>query len=152
MRVLGIDPGYDIVGWSVVEGAFRALNYGIIKTDPEKNFEDRLLYIHRGLSSIIEEYKPEVASIEKLFFQKNTTTAMKVANAMGVILLTFKLYDIPFHEYTPTQVKQALTGFGKAEKKQMEFMVSKIFKLDQLEGPDDGADALAIAACHCIRR
>ncbi len=151
MRVLGIDPGYDIVGWSVIDDSLRVLNYGVIKTDPEKSFEDRLLYLHRGLSSIIEEYEPTVASIEKLFFQKNTTTALKVANAIGVILLTLKLNEIPFHEYTPTQVKQAVTGFGKADKKQMEFMVSKIFKIKHFQGPDDSADALAIAACHCIR-
>jgi len=151
LRIIGIDPGYDIVGWSVVEKDFKALDYGVIKTNPKNSFDDRLLFIHENLNSIIKEYKPNVAAIERLFFQNNTTTAMKVANAIGVILLTLKLNNITYHEYTPTQVKQAVTGYGKAEKSQMQFMMARIFRMTKIEGPDDAADALAIAACHSIR-
>ncbi len=150
MRILGIDPGYDIVGWSVINDDLTVVEYGVIKTDPGSEFEDRLLHIHRGLDEIIEMHKPECASIEKLYFQKNVKTAMSVANAIGVIMLTLKLRNISFCEYTPTQVKQAVTGFGKASKEQMQLMMSRILGLKKISGPDDAADALAIAVCHSL--
>lgn len=151
MRIIGIDPGYDIVGWSIIENELKVLDYGIIKTDPGKPFDERLLVIHNNLNSIIKEFSPDSAAIEKLFFQNNTTTAMKVANAIGVIILTLKMNGIDFCEYTPTQVKQAITGFGKADKAQMQFVMAKLLNLKKIEGPDDAADALAIATCHSMK-
>lgn len=151
MRIIGIDPGYDIVGWSVIEDNFKIVDYGVIKTSPGDAFADRLLAIYTDLNNIIEMYKPESGALEKLFFQNNTTTAMKVANAIGVIILVLKMHEIKYNEYTPTQVKQAITGFGRADKAQMQFMMARIFNLKKIEGPDDAADALAIAACHSIK-
>ncbi len=149
---MGIDPGYDILGWSVINEKFRVFNYGIIKTSPEDSIETRLLNIHRSLDAIIAEYQPDCASIEKLFFQNNSKTVMNVSAAIGVVMLTCKLKELPFFEYTPTQVKNSITGFGKAEKGQVEFMIKKILNLDKINGPDDAADALSIAVCHALCR
>ena len=152
MIILGIDPGYDILGWSVISDKFKVFNYGIIKTSPSDPVETRLLKIHRSLDAIIAEYHPDCASIEKLFFQKNSKTVMSVAAAIGVVMLTLKMKDLPFFEYTPTQVKNCITGFGKAEKGQVEFMIKKILNLTEISCPDDAADALSIAVCHALCR
>lgn len=150
MKILGIDPGYDILGWSVVSDKFRVFNYGIIKTSPADPVETRLLKIHRSLDAIIAEYQPDCASIEKLFFQNNRKTVMNVSAAIGVVMLTLKMNELPFFEYTPTQVKNSITGFGKAEKGQVEFMIKRILNLGEISGPDDAADALSIAVCHAL--
>lgn len=152
MIILGIDPGYDILGWAVINDKLKVFNYGIIKTSPVDPVETRLLNIHRSLDAIIAEYQPDCASVEKLFFQNNSKTVMNVAAAIGVVMLTLKLKDISFSEYTPTQIKNSITGFGKAEKGQVEFMIKKILNLGEIKGPDDAADALSIAVCHALCR
>lgn len=151
MTILGIDPGYGILGWSVITDRLEVLGYGVITTPATEAFDDRLFSIHRELASIIERYKPDCVSMEKLFFAKNTTTALNVAKAIGAVILTFKMANLSCYEYTPLQVKQALTGFGRATKEQMQFMITKVFKIKEIPKPDDAADALAIAACHAFR-
>lgn len=148
MRILGIDPGYDIVGWSVLDDGFKVENYGVIKTSPRDDFDERLLQIHRSLNNIIEEYNPHCAAVEKIFFQNNTKTAISVAKAIGVITLTLKLKGISYSEYSPTEIKHSVTGYGKADKDQIYFMMKKLLKIERIDGPDDAADALAIAICH----
>lgn len=148
MKILGIDPGYDIVGWSIINDNFKVENYGVIKTSTEDLFDERLLDIHRSLDVIIDEYRPECAAVEKIFFQNNTKTAISVAKAVGVIILTLKLKNISYTEYSPTEVKHSVTGYGKASKEQIYFMMKKLLKVEKIEGPDDAADALAIAVCH----
>lgn len=148
VKILGIDPGYDIVGWSILSNDFKVENYGVIKTSNGDEFEERLLKIHRSLNSIIEKYNPDSAALEKIFFQKNVKTAIPVAKAAGVIILTLTLKGIPFAEYSPTEIKHSVTGYGKATKDQIYFMMKKLLRLEKIEGPDDAADALAIAICH----
>ncbi len=150
MTILGIDPGYDIVGWGLVKKDLALVDYGIIKTSPKDKLEERYLFIYHELDSIIKKYLPEKAALEKLFFTNNSKTAMFVAGAIGVIMLTLKLNNIPFTDYTPKQVKQAITGSGNADKEQMQFMVSSILKQKKIKGPDDAADALAVALCHAL--
>ncbi len=148
MRILGIDPGYGTLGWAVI-GSDRSLyQYGTIDTDKESSLGSRLLDIHRGISFIINEYRPETVALERLFFSNNTTTAMDVSRAIGVIILTLEMAQLPYCEYTPPQVKQALTGYGRAGKGQVQAMVKTLFGLRDIPRPDDAADALAIAACH----
>jgi len=148
LRILGIDPGYDIVGWSILDNGFKVENYGVIKTSPGDDFDERLLQIHRSLNNIIEEFNPHCAAVEKIFFQNNTKTAISVAKAIGVIILTLKLKGISYSEYSPTEIKYSVTGYGKADKDQVYFMMRKLLKLESIDGPDDAADALAIAICH----
>jgi len=148
LRILGIDPGYDIVGWSILSNNFKVENYGVIKTSPGDEFDERLLQIHRSLNNIIDEFNPDCAAVEKIFFQKNVKTAIPVAKAVGVIILTLKLKGISYTEYSPTEIKHSVTGYGKANKDQIYFMMKKLLKLDVIDGPDDAADALAIAICH----
>lgn len=151
MTVLGIDPGYAIIGYGVIRFdnlRFRPVEYGAITTPAKNLFSERLEKIFRGVTAIIEQYNPDALSIEKLYFNTNTTTAIDVAQARGVIVLAAKLKGIPVFEYTPLQVKQAVTGYGRAEKKQVQEMVKHILKLDSVPKPDDTADALAIAICH----
>lgn len=151
MTVLGIDPGYAIIGYGVIRFdnlRFRPVEYGAITTPAKTLFSERLEKIFRGVTAIIEQYNPDALSIEKLYFNTNTTTAIDVAQARGVIVLAAKLKGIPVFEYTPLQVKQAVTGYGRAEKKQVQEMVKHILKLDSVPKPDDTADALAIAICH----
>jgi crossover junction endodeoxyribonuclease RuvC len=148
LSILGIDPGFDRLGWAVIEDDLRIRGYGLVKTRPGDPFENRLLQIHESVIGLIDEYKPDVAAIERLYFSRNTRTAMDVAKCIGVILLAFRMSSIPSVEYSPVQVKQAITGYGRAEKDQVSRMVRLIYRLDELPGPDDIADALAIAACH----
>jgi crossover junction endodeoxyribonuclease RuvC len=152
VRILGIDPGYGIMGWSVIEKNQKLIDYGIIKTDSGQNIDERLFEIHVRLTEIISLHKPECAAIEKLFFVKNITTGIDVAKTIGAVILTLKIQNISYNEYTPSQVKQAVTGYGRAGKEQMKFMVKSIFKLSELPSPDDAADALAIALCHSLRQ
>ncbi len=150
MRILGIDPGYNILGWSVIEKNQTIIDFGIIETSPDKRIDERLMEIHIGLASIIARLKPECAAIEKLFFAKNIKTGMDVAKAIGAVILTLKLNDIGYFEYTPSQVKQAVTGYGRADKSQMKSMIKSIFKMDAQPSSDDAADALAVALCHSL--
>ncbi len=149
--ILGIDPGYAIVGYGVVEfnaGKYRTLGYGAIMTKAGTDFNRRLEIIYDELEIIIKKYKPDVMSIEKLFFQNNQKTAIDVAQARGIILLAAQKGGLEVHEYTPLQVKSAVTGYGKAEKYQVMAMTKKLLRLEKTPKPDDTADALALAICH----
>lgn len=151
MRVLGIDPGYAIVGWGVVEyisNRFAPIGYGAVITEKDTPFEQRLVEIYESVFDICKRYQPEALSIEKLYYQHNQTTVIGVAEARGVILLAAAQCGVPIYEYTPMQVKQAVVGYGLAEKKQVMDMVKRLLKLKAVPRPDDAADALAIAICH----
>ena len=151
MRILGIDPGYGIIGFGVIEnngGNISVVDYGAVTTPKEMSLPQRLLAIEESFEAIMEEYKPDEVAIEELFFFRNLTTVIPVAEARGVILTTcFKKCKDVF-EYTPLQIKQALTGNGRAEKKQVQFMVKIVLGLGAVPKPDDTADALAVAICH----
>ena len=151
MRILGIDPGFGILGWAVIEHTMKIVDYGSIETNSDLQIDERLFIIHSELSDIIKRYRPDKAVIERLFFSKNITTAMDVSRATGVVLLAFRQHALPFEEVTPLQVKQCITGYGKADKKQIQEMVKKIFKLKEIPRPDDVADALAVASCFTSR-
>ncbi len=149
--ILGIDPGYAIVGFGVVEynaNRFRVVEYGAVTTEAGVKFTSRLNDIYDNLCKIIERTKPDALSIEKLFFNTNTTTAIDVAQARGVILLAATKHNVPVYEYTPLQVKSSVTGYGRAEKKQVMDMIKSILRLEKIPKPDDTADALALAVCH----
>ena len=151
MIILGIDPGLAIVGWGVVrfDGVrFQPLAFGSIQTPAGTNTEDRLSEIYDGMNQIIEKYKPDEIAVEELFFNTNITTGIRVAEARGVILLCARQHNIRISEYTPLQVKQAVVGYGRAEKKQVMLMVNSILGLKNGPKLDDTADALAIAICH----
>jgi crossover junction endodeoxyribonuclease RuvC len=151
MRILGIDPGYAIVGYGVLEYdgyAFKPVTFGAITTQAGTPFELRLCDIYRDMQSIIESSKPDVMSMEKLYFTNNQKTGIDVAQARGVILLAAANMGLAVHEYTPLQVKQAVVGYGKAEKHQVMEMTRAILHLASVPKPDDTADALAIAICH----
>ena len=151
MIILGVDPGYAIVGYGVVNytgSKFTVLEYGSITTEAGSDFSKRLLKIHLGLKEIIEKYKPAAVAVEDLFFNKNTKTAIKVAQGRGVIMLSGSISNIEVFEYTPLQVKQAVCGYGRADKNQVQQMVKLILNLEKIPKPDDTADALAVAICH----
>lgn len=151
MVILGIDPGLAIVGYGVIEyknGRFRTLAYGAITTPAHTPVEKRLALIFRDLTALIKKYKPDEMAVEELFFTNNITTGIAVAEARGVILLAAETNGLPVFEYTPLQVKQAVVGYGKAEKKQVLLMVQTILALAKMPKLDDTADALAIAICH----
>ncbi len=151
MRILGIDPGYAIVGYGVLDFdnvRFRTVNYGAITTPADMPFDRRLVEIFNDMNTLLEKFSPDCMSVEKLYFNTNTTTAIDVAQARGVILLAAAKKNIPVFEYTPLQVKVAVTGYGRAEKHQMQEMTKNILRLETIPKPDDTADALAIAICH----
>ncbi len=151
MRILGIDPGYAIVGFGIIEaknGYYRALNYGAVKTPAGIEFGMRLKKIYDAMGELISADRPEAAAVEKLYFSSNKTTAIGVAEARGVILLALAQAEIPLYEYTPMQVKQAVTGYGKAEKFQVQEMTRRLLRLPEIPKPDDTADALGLAVCH----
>lgn len=152
MRILGIDPGLAIVGWGVVERVngmtFRPIAYGSINTPAHTTVSSRLALIYKNINHIIEKYKPDEMAIEELFFTNNQTTGIAVAEARGVILLSAEEHGIPIAEYTPPQVKQAVVGYGNAEKRQVIAMVTSLLRLPAPPKPDDTADAIAIALCH----
>jgi len=150
-RVLGIDCGTAIVGWAVMEkitGKYNVINYGNIKTKPKEELGIRLLQIFEAINKLIKQYKPTDLAVEEIFFFKNNKTVISVSEARGVILLCGELNNLNTEGYTPLEVKMAVTGFGRAEKKQVQFMVFKILKLKEIPKNDDTADALAIAFCH----
>ena len=151
MKILGIDPGMAIVGYSVLDfdGKNIILEHsGSIRTDKNKKEPERLLEIYRDLKTIIDKYSPDVCAIEKLFFFRNYTTVMPVAHARGVILLALEEFKIPVFEYTPIEVKQILTGYGRASKKEVEQMVKISLGVDNLPKLDDTVDSIAIAICY----
>lgn len=151
MKILGIDPGYAIVGYGVVDYknmSFTTLDYGAILTEAKTPFNKRLLKIYDEFSELLQKHKPEAVSVEKLFFTTNQKTAIDVAQARGIILLAAEQNGVPVFEYTPLQVKQAVVGYGKAQKAQVMDMTKRLLKLKEVPKPDDTADALAIAICH----
>lgn len=151
MIILGIDPGVAIVGWSVIEsklGNMRPVAFGAITTPAHTALEARLLMIERDIENVINKYHPEEMAIEELFFNTNITTGIAVAEARGVIICTAHKLGVKINEYTPLQVKQAVVGYGRAEKKQVIAMVTSLLKLPKPPKPDDTADAVAIAICH----
>ena len=151
MIILGIDPGYAIVGYGIVSydrGRFVPLDYGAVTTPAGMDMQLRLKAIYDGISTLIEKYNPDAMSVEQLFFTNNQKTAIAVAEARGVIMLAAANYGIEFAEYTPLQVKQAVVGYGKAEKHQVMEMTRILLNLKSVPKPDDTADALAIAICH----
>jgi len=153
MRILGIDPGTGILGFGVIDvekGQAQLVDAGVIRTPVKEDDAVRLQTIYEEITDIIADTKPAVMSVEKLYFAQNVTTAMTVAQARGVVLLAGKQAGLEIHEYTPLQIKQALTGYGRAEKKQIQEMVRVILKLKVTPKPDDCADALAAAITHSM--
>lgn len=149
--ILGIDPGTAIVGYGLVEinsGRLRAQDYGCIRTSSHRPASLRLAAIYDRLKEVINDSQPQIVAIEELFFNKNTRTALAVGQARGVALLAAAHSGLPVVEYTPLEVKQAVTGFGRASKEQVQHMVQALLALDQVPRPDDTADALAVAICH----
>lgn len=151
MRILGIDPGTGILGFGVIEidgkNKARLVDAGVIRTPVKEDDAVRLHTIYEELVDIISSTKPQIMSVEKLFFAQNVTTAMTVAQARGVVLLAGQQNGLELHEYTPLQIKQAITGYGRADKRQMQEMVRVILGLKEVPKPDDCADALAAALC-----
>ena len=158
MRILGIDPGTGILGFGVVEvddtrtGSFTMIDAGVVRTAPHTPHDERLEDIFKSLTEIIDTNTPDVCSIEKLFFSRNITTAMTVAEARGVAILAARLHGMPIFEYTPPQIKQTLTGYGKADKKQVQEMVRVQLGLKEVPKPDDCADALAAAITYAVMK
>jgi len=148
---LGIDPGLAIVGWGIIEkrnNRFYPIAYGAIRTPAHTDVEARLMQIYEDMNTLIERYHPEEMAVEELFFNTNVTTGISVAEARGVILLAARQKGLRIAEYTPMQVKQAVVGYGKAEKRQVISMVTSLLSLPKPPTPDDTADAIAIALCH----
>lgn len=151
MRILGIDPGIAIVGFGFIDKQGSKLvpvQYGCIQTEAHTPEEERLLHVYEGMVQLMDKYKPDAVALEKLFFNRNVTTAMSVGQARGVMVLAAVQKGLPVSEYTPMQVKQAIVGYGKAEKRQVQEMTRMFLKLQAIPKPDDVADALAVAICH----
>ena len=152
MIILGLDPGLATMGFGIVEKLKNddtvAVDYGVVNTPKDESLPVRLAMLEEGINRILEKYKPEEIAVEELFFSKNITTGIPVAHARGVMLLTCIKYCGRLYEYTPNQIKQSLTGYGKADKVQMMHVVTSLLHLNKMPRPDDAADALAVALCH----
>lgn len=151
MRVLGIDPGSKTLGWGIIEGSatrYKGIAYGIVKPARRLSFPARLLKIYEGVSEVIEEFDPDVLSIEEAFYAHNVKVAMKLGQVRGVLLLLGENLGLEIAEYSPRLIKQTVVGYGNAEKQQVQEMVRVLLKLDDTPQPHDAADALAIAICH----
>ena len=152
MIVLGIDPGYALMGWSVVEcegSRMKLINYGCIETKAGVPMPDRLRTLQLGIRDLLAIYHPDDVAFEELFFARNVTTALMVGAARGAAIIAAAEYTRNLYEYTPMQIKQAVTGYGKADKKQVQQMVRLLLKLEEIPKPDDAADAIACAITHC---
>ncbi len=156
MLVIGIDPGTASTGYGLVrqggDGSLHCVAYGLIATRPHQPQEVRLQTLYRELQEVLQQHHPHEAAVEKLFFQRNVTTAISVGQARGVALLALGQAGLPVAEYNPQEVKQAVSGYGAADKRQMQLMVQRLLNLDALPKPDDAADALAVAICHLHSR
>ncbi|GIP57357.1 crossover junction endodeoxyribonuclease RuvC [Paenibacillus sp. FSL W8-0186] len=151
MRILGIDPGIAIVGFGFIDkqgSKCVPVQYGCIQTEAHTPEEERLLHVYEAMVQLIDKYQPDAVALEKLFFNRNVTTAMSVSQARGVLVLAAAQRNLPISEYTPMQIKQAMVGYGKAEKRQVQEMTKMFLKLQAIPKPDDVADALAVAICH----
>ena len=152
MIILGIDPGLATLGYGILEkdanGNSRALDYGVVLTPKEERLPARLAFLEEGLNKLLDKCTPDEVAVEELFFSKNVTTGIAVAHARGVALLTCVKRCGRLFEYTPMQIKQALTGYGKAEKRQIQLVTANLLRLKSVPRPDDAADALAVALCH----
>jgi len=156
MIIMGIDPGLAKAGWGIIkagdDSSISILKYGCISTSNTSSFSERLAVLYNKFIDIIKEYKPEEVAVEELFFAKNSKTAIDVAQARGAIILAMNHSNIRVSEYTPLQIKQAVVGYGRAEKNQVQFMVRSLLKLKQIPKPDHASDALAAAICHSSSR
>jgi len=150
VRILGIDPGYSIIGWAVIESNLELVSFGTVQPPSYLALNDKLVAIHDEIKELIQRYTPDCAAIEKIYFSRNTKTAMDVAKCIGVISLTIKMANIEIQEYNPTQIKHTITGYGKADKNQIQKMITKIYNINTIPEPDDAADAIAIATCHSL--
>ena len=151
MLILGIDPGYAIIGWGLIRferGRYIPVDFGAITTNAGVPFNRRLEQIYDQLNELLDTHHPDVVAVEKLYFQTNAKTAIDVAQARGVTMLALQQHGVPVYEYTPLQVKSAVTGFGQAQKPQVMEMTKRLLRLKAVPKPDDTADALAIAICH----
>lgn len=151
MRILGIDPGFAIMGYGIIDyckNKITVLEYGVIRTEAHTEFNKRLLKNYQGINEIIEIYKPDHVAMEQLFFNTNQKSVINVCQARGVAVLAVSQRDLPFFEYTPLQIKQAICGYGRADKNQVQQMVKILGNLKDIPKPDDAADALAVAICH----
>ncbi|MEW6405190.1 MAG: crossover junction endodeoxyribonuclease RuvC [Chloroflexota bacterium] len=152
MLVLGIDPGTATTGYGLVRedetGRLIAVDFGVVRTPAQDSMPQRLLQIYQQMQEIISLHRPESGAVEKLFFQSNVRTAMSVGQARGVALLALAEAQIPVAEYTPLEIKQAVVGYGSADKQQIQYMIQALLGLDDIPQPDDAADALAVAICH----
>ena len=151
MKILGIDPGYGITGFGLIEadrGQYRLLSCGAITTPPNTDFSWRLGVIYNDMTQLLQVAQPEAVAIEELFFGQNVTTGIKVAQSRGVVLLAIEQAGLPLFEYKPAQVKQAVVGYGNASKHQVQDMTRRLLRLTEVPKPDDAADAVAIALCH----
>ncbi len=151
LLIMGIDPGIAILGYGLLEykgNSFKVLDYGAVTTKAGTPMSERLAIIHAQLVELVEKYKPEAFAVEELFFNKNVKTAITVAHARGVAIVAATNLGVPIFEYTPLQVKQAVVGYGRADKKQVQQMVKVLLNLKEVPKPDDVADALAVAICH----
>jgi len=154
MRVIGIDPGTIVCGYGIIDSVGSKMNavcFGAIRVKKEATFPERLVQIHKGLGEVIREHHPEVASVEQLFVGKSVKSAMRTGEGRGIAVLTAALEGLPVHEYTPAEVKKSVVGVGGAHKTQVQEMVRIILGLAKVPRPQDAADALAIAICHCQR-
>ena len=151
MRVLGIDPGSETLGWGIVEGSglkYAAVEFGVVKSNPRQPFAKRLANIYEGVSAVIESFEPDVVSIEEAFYAVNAGVAIKLGQVRGVMLLLAEQRGLEIAEYAPRLIKQTVVGYGAAEKRQVQEMVKLLLKLKAIPTPHDAADALAIAICH----
>ncbi|KWZ99858.1 MAG: crossover junction endodeoxyribonuclease RuvC [Anaerococcus sp.] len=153
MIILGIDPGIAIMGYGVLEvngNRYKVLENGVITTSAKTKTPERLEILYNNLNDIIKEFKPDEFAIEELFFNQNVKTAITVGHARGIQVLCAQVNDLPIYEYTPLQIKQAITGFGRANKKQMQETVTTLLNLSEIPKPDDAADALAVSLTHAF--
>ena len=152
MLAIGIDPGTAITGYGLVRenesGELEAVDWGVIRTPAKTEAAERLVHIYDSLNEILDRHKPDGAGVEELFFQRNVSTALSVGQARGVVLLALQRAGLAISDYNPKEIKQAITGYGSADKAQMQSMVRTLLKLPEIPKPDDAADALAVAICH----
>jgi crossover junction endodeoxyribonuclease RuvC len=157
VRIIGIDPGTAIVGWGVIDHdeqkhTTQVVAYGHIETNSDRPASERLFDIGTNIKTLLDKYQPDEAAVEELFYFKNAKTVISVAQARGVVIYVLHSHMTPTAEYTPLQIKQSLTGYGRAQKKQMQEMIKNMLQLKKIPTPDDTADALAVAMCHCHSR